>query len=119
VEAVSVSVANELTDSEQEDLLRLFHEDFIQAPDGQRLSPEWVTWLMIAKDAGTVLAAANAAVTFAKHIVDWRKKVVERGRRPAVHLTADGGDTLDLTQASDEEIEQWFRWKSRNSEDLE
>lgn len=106
--AISISASVALNDEEQEELLRPFRARFSEIPQGRRLSAEWSEWLLVAKDIGAVVGTANAAITLASHLIGWRRKMAERGKRPAVHLTAEGGDVLDLAEASDADIKQWI-----------
>jgi hypothetical protein len=49
------------------------------------------------------------SIRIAKAIIKWRKQAREKGIQPAGKLEHPSRPPLDLSEASDEEIEQWFR----------
>jgi hypothetical protein len=109
MESLALSMPSELTDDERADLLAIFASEFDSMAQGQNLSGEWVTWILIAKDVGSVAGAANALVVLGKSINAWRKKMKQKGRPSSTHIVGGGGSLLDLSTATDKEVLDWIK----------
>jgi hypothetical protein len=64
---------------------------------------EWIAFVLLMKQVGTVAGGLTALLKLAEHIKSWRRKMVERGTPPAVILD----QKLDLRIATDDEIDSW------------
>jgi hypothetical protein len=108
VEAIALAISNDVDPLDQQDILSLFSGTYDAMPSGARIGPEWAEWFLVAKEAAPVFATSASIVALVNNIIDWRKRIRAKGARPAAQLTANG-ETLDLTDASDEEVAAWAR----------
>ncbi|MEV5054361.1 hypothetical protein [Arthrobacter sp. LAR12-1-1.1] len=107
VPALGVSISPALSKADGEELLQVLEEKYEFGPVGKNLSGEWTELVGMAKDIAAVLGATNAGLTMALQIIEWRKKLLNRGKRSPVQLRA-GGTILDLSDATDAQVKEWF-----------
>jgi hypothetical protein len=107
VTAVSVSLSPTLNEEDQRDFVALVDNFFDLTPSGKQLGPEWLVVIGVLKDTAIAIGAANAMVSLAKNINDWRKSKRAKGTNPAIIIHAKGL-TLDLSEATDEEVTRFF-----------
>jgi hypothetical protein len=96
--AMAVSVSSELTDEDVRQLLAVFEPNFTLLSEGQKLSPGWETWLLLAKDVAAVATDGQIIREVAKGISAFRERLARDGRQPAVQLSARG-EMLNLSEA--------------------
>lgn len=79
------------------------------AETGQRqLAAEWLLFVAVMKGVGAAAGAAAAMVKLANEINTWRRNARERGVDTNVRCERPGKKTLNLADATDEEVTDWF-----------
>ncbi len=81
-------------------------------------SPSWIIVaddiVFVATVVGGIAATANLidySIKVAKAIINWRRKLREKGIEPQGKLEYPKRPYLDLSTATDEEIEEWLSQK--------
>jgi hypothetical protein len=115
MEAIAVAISNEISPADQDAILALFDDRYEALPSGTRLGPGWTELFLVIKDVAPVFATSASIVSLINGILQWRKRTRSKGVQPAVQLSADG-ETVDLSDASDEEIAAWVRKRVARAE---
>jgi hypothetical protein len=104
-----LSISNELPIEEQERLLSLLRgTDELSSQPQSSFSPDWVEFLIILKDVGTIAGATASLITLANQINTWRRSVRQCDFNPKVRLRRPRRPQIDLSTATDEEVTEWL-----------
>lgn len=105
--AFSVAVSPKVPAAERESLL-LILEPHATVKEAESRAIEWAVFIAIVKDIGVVAGTAAALIKLANEIITWRKSAKTRGVEPEVKLQHPDKETLNLSTATDEEINEWI-----------
>lgn len=108
MDAIAVAISNSIGGSDQDAIVELFGDGYQVMPSGARLGPGWTEFFLVIKDIAPVFATSASIVSLINGIFAWRERIRAKGQRPTAQLSA-GGETIDLNDASDEEIAAWVR----------
>jgi hypothetical protein len=105
----NVLVSSDVPELERESLiLSLSSVADVQEAPSRISGPEWITFVAIMKDVATVAGAAAALVKLGNEINTWRRNARQCAIEPKVKLQGPDQAPLELTTATDEEVEKWL-----------
>lgn len=80
----------------------------IHAPKQRQFVDQWIMFVAIMKDIGTIAGGAAAVVKLANEIISWRNRVRNSGHSEKVRLQRPDKLELDLERAEDQEVIDWL-----------
>ncbi len=107
----SIRISSKLSEDEIESLETALEMSSIKLQKSPSRAIGADDLVFVATVLGGVTAAANLVeygIKITRAIAEWRKKVRSQGREPEGRLEHPNRPPLDLSTASDEEIEKWF-----------
>jgi hypothetical protein len=105
----SISVSPDIPVDERESLILALRSIVdIEQPTSRFTGLEWLTFIAFMKDLGVLAGTATALVKLANEIKTWRKNIQKRGVKADVKLKQPNKEELDLTNATDDEVDEWL-----------
>ncbi len=102
-------ISKDLIDEDRELLLNAIKPIVdVNQPTQHQFAPEWELFVALTKDIGVIAGVATALLKLANEINKWRENVRKTGRKPKVKLHRPNKPALNLDNATEDEIHEWF-----------
>ncbi len=81
--------------------------DDVQIPENRAIGID--DFIIIIAAIGATAEATSQILDLAEKIIDWRKRLSQKGMQPEVEINRQHEKSLDLSKATDQEVENWFK----------
>ncbi|NJO84621.1 MAG: hypothetical protein HC828_18865 [Blastochloris sp.] len=94
---------------EREALLAIWRgQGTVEELPSATLSVDWLTFIALIDQVGTVASGAAAAVTLANQLNQWRQRNLKQGHATTAHIQRPNGDTINLATSTDQQVLEWL-----------
>ncbi len=107
---IQFQLSNEILASDRESLvtaIALIGE--VRQTERRFLGADWVAFVLLMKQIGTAAGGLAAVVKLANELKTWRDRMKKEKKEPALIVEPKSEEPLDLRNATDEEIDEWFK----------